>query len=225
MHIELLRRFIKRKYFSLLSSSSSVARQPNVGPGHPQKPPPFLSVQCYSPQIPFPNVRMSYRTQSSHLNLGLPNFPGPLWQSLKYLNEARAKDMLRLVAAVEDNMIFLFSYTFHHPNLKSFKHLPFRRNSVRPVVASSYFVTVVFLQIGLSGQCQPPANLAGRGFLLGLSSLADRFPFLSVGSSLLRPCMTWPLKCFDYVFLSARRTPTGPHTAPLAPVAFSYILQ
>ena len=80
------------------------------------------------------------------------------------------------------------------PPFLSVQCLPFRRNSVSPAVASSDFVTIVSLQIGLSAQCQPPAILVGRCFLLGLSPLADRSPFLSVGSSLLRPYMTWLLK-------------------------------
>ena len=67
------------------SSSSSVARQPCVGLGLPQKLPPFLSVQCYAPPIPNsqrPYVR-SDTVFSSHLRSS--NFPGLFWYSLKYL--------------------------------------------------------------------------------------------------------------------------------------------
>ena len=117
-------------------------------------------------QFLIPNVLMSCRTQSSHLILGT-FFKAPALYKVR---------------------------TFNDPNLKSFNRLPFRRDSVSPAVASSDFVTIVFLQIRLSAQCQPPAILVGRCFLLGLSPLADRSPFLSVGSSLLRPYMTWPLK-------------------------------
>ena len=63
--------------------------------------------------------------------------------------------------------------TLYDPNLKSFNRLPFCHNSVSPAVASSDFVTNVFLQIGLSAQCQPPTILVGRCSLLGLCPLAD----------------------------------------------------
>ena len=68
-----------------LPSSSSVARQPCVGLGLPQKLPPFLSVQCYAPPIPIsqcPYV-LSDTVFPSHLRSS--NFPGPFWRSLTYL--------------------------------------------------------------------------------------------------------------------------------------------
>ena len=48
-------RFKQNMPFKLenFTSSSSVAQQPYVGPGLPQNPPPFLSVQCYTPSIPY----------------------------------------------------------------------------------------------------------------------------------------------------------------------------